>query len=167
MANQANESEFGKGDVVKMVGLKSKPQWNGKLATINGPFNKEKGRWPIQISFGNAMRALLQTKNLKLVEKKQLKNDSNDSINVVEIQSNRGGFVGPLGNKLKNVKFSKSQLWKHMKKKKLKEYKSPFAKLLGYDLSILVDPNTSDHQNNAGAVYLTSDLSNGLSPYQQ
>eukprot|EP01083_Nonionella_stella_P265780 899892_1 len=88
-------------------------------------------------------------KNLKLVEKKQLKNDSNDSINVVEIQSNRGGFVGPLGNKLKNVKFSKSQLWKHMKKKKLKEYKSPFAKLLGYDLSILVDPNTSDHQNNA------------------
>ena len=38
---------------------------------------------------------------------------------------------------------------------------------MGYDLSIYVDPRTSDHENNAGSVFSTCELSNGLSMYQQ
>lgn len=60
------ELQFRKGDIVKMVQLKSKKKWNGKLATIIGPFNKEKQRWPIEINFDDKQHALLQSKNLRI-----------------------------------------------------------------------------------------------------
>eukprot|EP01084_Bolivina_argentea_P029942 55549_1 len=60
------ELRFRKGDIVKMVQLKSKKKWNGKLATIIGPINKQKKRWPIEINFDDKAQALLQTKNLRI-----------------------------------------------------------------------------------------------------
>lgn len=59
---------FAKGDIVKMIGLKSKSHWNDKLATVIGEFQKAKGRWPIQINFDDKSRALLRTDNLILQE---------------------------------------------------------------------------------------------------
>ena len=153
------ELKLQQGDTVKMKGLKSKSEWNGKLATIIGDIVKEKNRWPIQINFGDKSKALLQTKNLEFRQR------SDTKINVVEIQSNRSTGIGPLGNNLRNVSFTKSKLAKYIKNRGLEEFKSPFAKLLGYDLSIYVDPESSDNENNAGSVFLTCDLVNGLSPY--
>merc|ERR1712232_1216397 len=42
------ELRFKPGDIVKIVQLKSKKEWNGKYATIIGAFNKQKKRWPVQ-----------------------------------------------------------------------------------------------------------------------
>eukprot|EP01084_Bolivina_argentea_P144982 254254_1 len=60
------ELQFRHGDAVKMVQLKSKKKWNGKLATIIGPFNKQKKRWPLRINFADNAQALLQPKNIRL-----------------------------------------------------------------------------------------------------
>ena len=60
------ELRFRKGDIVKMVQLKSKKKWNGKYATIIGTFNRQKNRWPVEISFDDKANALLQVKNLRI-----------------------------------------------------------------------------------------------------
>ena len=154
------QKNFEEGDIVRITNLMNKSEWNGKLATIAGPFDKDKNRWPIEINFGDKSNALLRTKNL-ILHQKNIKN-----INVIEIQSNRDGF-GPLHNKLRNLPFSQKGLTKYIKNRRLKEYKSEFARLLKYDLSIFVNPNTFDTENNAGSVFLTCDLSTGLSPHGQ
>lgn len=59
---------FSKGDIVKIVGLKSKPHWNDLLATIIGEFIIDKKRWPIQINTEDKPKALLKTNNLILDE---------------------------------------------------------------------------------------------------
>ena len=61
----AEQDKFIKGDIVKIVGLKSKPHWNGKTATIIGKFIPDKKRWPIQINTGDKSKALLKTSNLR------------------------------------------------------------------------------------------------------
>jgi len=63
------ELQFRKGDIVRMVQLKSKKKWNGKHATILGPFSRSKQRWPIQINFGPRTEALLQPKNLRIEQR--------------------------------------------------------------------------------------------------
>ena len=123
-ASKQMETEFKVGDIVQMKDLKSKVGWNGKLATIIGEKRKEKNRWPIQINFGNKSKALLQTQNLELHERPK-----NANVNVVEIQSNRGDYIGPLGNRLRNISFDKRILSKYIKNRWLREYKSP---LLNY-----------------------------------
>lgn len=60
------ELRFKPGDIVKMVQLKSKKEWNGKYATIIGAFSKQKKRWPVQINFGDRASASLQVKNLRV-----------------------------------------------------------------------------------------------------
>ena len=64
----AEENRFTKGDIVKIVGLKSKQNWNDKLATIIGEFIADKRRWPIQMNTEDKSRALLKTGNLILDE---------------------------------------------------------------------------------------------------
>eukprot|EP01084_Bolivina_argentea_P179756 310587_1 len=288
MANQQNDDEskresFEEGDIVKMIGLKSKAHWNGKFATIIAPFVKNKNRWPIEINFGNKSHALLQAKNLKLESKKntlryfankcfealvdafaddlypnthieayfgiglkkgpsvkivndtsmplgnvvynawitiknngqlnkkeimdalcngtlpkwfenKIRNNGNprsyyakalcdgdlfkqiqweqlkiniNEVNVVEIQSNDGGYIGPLGNKMRNIMMTKKNLNDHCEDNGLsKKNKSEFAELLGYDLWVLVDPKSCGNGNNA-SVYLMCALLDGLSPFQE
>ena len=160
MAANNQMNPYQKGDTVIMIGLQSKPHWNYKKATIMGPFDKKRQRWPIRINFGNKEGALLKPMNLK-------KSEQEPRFNVVEIQSNRGMACGPLTNQLQNLSFTQSKLMQYVKRNQMMEYKSPFANLLGYDLSIYVNPRSRDPENNAGSVFLTSALSNGLSPYQQ
>ena len=169
MATKAtNDHQFKKGDTVIMVGLQSKPDWNNKTATIVGSFDKKKQRWPIQVNFGDKEGALLKPKNMSIAKKdykphKESKKDS--AFNVVEMQSNRGSNVGPLSNRLHNRRFNQSQWTKYAKRHHLEQYESPFANLLGYDLSVYVNPKSRDPENNAGSVFLTSALSNGRSPH--
>eukprot|EP01083_Nonionella_stella_P293113 996809_1 len=59
-----NHHELTKGDVVRIVGLKSKQHWNDKLATITGEYDVNRKRWPIQINFDDGTCALLKTENL-------------------------------------------------------------------------------------------------------
>eukprot|EP01083_Nonionella_stella_P293112 996808_1 len=59
-----NHDALAKGDIVRIVGLKSKPHWNDKLATITGEYDVNRGRWPIQINFGDRMTALVKTENV-------------------------------------------------------------------------------------------------------
>ena len=165
MAEQKQEEpEFEKGDIVILQGLKSKAQWNGKMATIVGKKIEDKNRWPIKLNSGDKSKALLQSKNFKLYQKGEA------TVNVVEIKA--AGFSqdkgsGPLATKLRNKTFKKSELKKKIKTGNFSEYKSQFAEILGYDLSIYIDPTTPDHLDNAPAVYLTCSLQNGLSPYNR
>eukprot|EP01084_Bolivina_argentea_P081463 147512_1 len=64
--NDNEENKFKKGDIVKLIGLKSKEHWNGKLAKIVAPFAKSKQRWPLQLIHDDTQRALLKTNNLVL-----------------------------------------------------------------------------------------------------
>eukprot|EP01084_Bolivina_argentea_P142951 251102_1 len=162
MAEQKQtEEEFGKGDIVKLQKLKGKAQWNGMLATIIGEKVEDKNRWPIQLNSGDKSKALLQSKNLKLYEKAEI------FINIVEMKGSGFSENGPLESKLRNKSFKKSELKKYIKNGNFSEYKSQFAEQLGYNISIYIDPQTPDHLDNAPAVYLTSSLHNGMSPYNR
>merc|ERR1719410_1819780 len=60
---------FEKGDSVKFFGLKSKPEWNGKTATITNGFDWDKGRYPISIKINDSSNgALLKPSNMKLTD---------------------------------------------------------------------------------------------------
>ena len=64
------KDQFRKYDKVKLIGLKSKDHWNGKIAEIKGPFSKTKKRWPVELTDDNeTKKALIQTKNLLLHKK--------------------------------------------------------------------------------------------------
>lgn len=64
------KDQFRKHDKVKLIGLKSKEHWNGKIAEIMGPFSKTKKRWPVELTYNNEpKKALIQTKNLVLEKK--------------------------------------------------------------------------------------------------
>eukprot|EP01083_Nonionella_stella_P253724 872793_1 len=61
---------FEEGDCVGLFGLKSKPEWNGKTATIINNFNWDKGRYPIRVEItDSANEALLKPSNMKLISK--------------------------------------------------------------------------------------------------
>merc|ERR1712228_706375 len=63
------ESEkFMVGDIVLFQELKSKPEWNGKHATVIGPFVKKKKRWPVKSNFGHHDKILIKTQNLQIVK---------------------------------------------------------------------------------------------------
>ena len=59
-------NNFSKGDIVNITGLKSKPHWNGKLATIIGQFVDYKQRYPIQLNSDKGIKVLLKAQNLVL-----------------------------------------------------------------------------------------------------
>ena len=64
------KDQFKKHDKVKLIGLKSKQHWNGKIAEIVGSFSKTKKRWPVELMDDNQLKkALIQTKNLVLEKK--------------------------------------------------------------------------------------------------
>lgn len=66
---------FEEGDIVKLHGLKSQPQWNGKSATISGAFNWNKGRYPVRVEIKKNNKfneALLKPSNLKFIRKAQI-----------------------------------------------------------------------------------------------
>ena len=64
------KDQFKKNDKVKLIGLKSKQHWNGKIAEIVGSFSKSKKRWPVELMDDNQLKkALIQTKNLVLEKK--------------------------------------------------------------------------------------------------
>ena len=71
-STKAMDKQFRKGETVEMIKLKSKANWNGKLATIQS-FNPEKQRWLIQINFDDQQLALLQPKNLRSWHQQTLK----------------------------------------------------------------------------------------------
>eukprot|EP01083_Nonionella_stella_P180399 643201_1 len=61
---------FEKGDTVELSGLKSKPEWNGKTATITSSFNWDKGRYPMCVIINDSSNeALLKPSNMKLKSK--------------------------------------------------------------------------------------------------
>ena len=87
--NDAPESEqFQEGDFVEIVGLKSKPVWNGKSARIIGAFIKTIGRWPIQLTFGDGSKVTVKTRNLKILNsttlRKSLTNALDDEMKTME-----------------------------------------------------------------------------------
>merc|ERR1712154_183836 len=46
---QKENNEYRKGDKVRIHGLKSKPNWNGKIGEVVGRFSRKKERWPIKV----------------------------------------------------------------------------------------------------------------------
>merc|ERR1712154_354319 len=51
---------------VRIHGLKSMPEWNGKVAKIMGRFGRKKKRWPVEFTDdeGKTQKALLKADNL-------------------------------------------------------------------------------------------------------
>eukprot|EP01084_Bolivina_argentea_P213347 362362_1 len=81
-------------DIVLLHGLKSKPTWNGKKATIMGPFQWSQARYPIQIMNNNNnndmkeeyklsdtnLTALIKPSNLKLISRNKIHDDAKESL---------------------------------------------------------------------------------------
>ena len=56
---------------MELHGIDKKPEYNGLLGIINGPFNETKNRWPLKLE-NNGKVINLQEKNIKLYEEEEL-----------------------------------------------------------------------------------------------
>ena len=81
--DDAEFNAFQKGDKVKILGLKSKPSWNGKVGEIAGHFSRKKKRWPIEVILDDddgkeRKKALLKAVNLCLEQKDKEEEKGNE-----------------------------------------------------------------------------------------
>ena len=83
--NAKDSERFMVGDIVQFKNLKSKRQWNGRLATIAAPFVHQKKRWPVTQNFGNGDKILIKTENLQIIKSTKVSEDLSKQMDEMDL----------------------------------------------------------------------------------
>eukprot|EP01084_Bolivina_argentea_P271907 462796_1 len=62
--NNNKSITFKQNDTIQLINLQSKPNWNGQLAVIIGPYRQHKNRWPVELIVSKS-KALIKPQNMK------------------------------------------------------------------------------------------------------